>query len=88
MDAYTINRTQQSAGSAVNNNTLPGVANGVCATTGKVKAYSRLLLDDELGGLSLSRGVGESFSKCIVGFAKEARPKRSRRMNESRTPLL
>ena len=39
------------------------------------KAYTRLLLDDELGELSLSRGVGESFSECIVGFAKEAQPK-------------
>ena len=63
MDVCTINRMRQSAGSAVNNNTLPGVANGVCVA-GKVKAYTRLLLDDELGGLSLSSGVGESLSEA------------------------
>lgn len=56
------------------------MANGVgAARAGKVNAYARLLLDDELGGLPLSRGVDECFSEYIVGFAKEAQPKRGTR---------
>jgi hypothetical protein len=62
---------------------------GVCAArAGKVKAYDRLLLDDELGGLSLSYGVRESFSECIVGLRNKLNQREVRGVNEPQTPLL